>query len=107
MTRHGFVIRLRAEAEAEYRRIHADAWPAVKAQIKRSNINNYSIFLHDGLLFGYFEYGGSDLEADMSTMAADPETQRWWALTEPMQQPLPSRGEGEWWAAMEEVFPLE
>jgi L-rhamnose mutarotase len=107
MTRHGFVIGLRPEAEAEYRELHAKTWPAVKEQIKRSNIRNYSIFLHGNLLFGYFEYGGSDFEADMRAMAADPETQRWWELTESMQQPLPSRHEGEWWAEMEEVFHLD
>jgi L-rhamnose mutarotase len=107
MTRHGFVIGLRPEAEDEYRELHAATWPAVKAQIKRSNITNYSIFLHGGLLFGYFEYVGDDLGADMAAMAEDPETRRWWALTEPMQQPLPSRGAGEWWAAMDEVFHLD
>jgi hypothetical protein len=69
MTRHGFVIGLRPEAEDEYRELHAATWPAVKAQIKRSNITNYSIFLHGGLLFGYFEYVGDDLEADMAAMA--------------------------------------
>jgi L-rhamnose mutarotase len=107
MTRHGFVIGLRPEAEAAYRQLHAETWPAVKAQIKRSNIHNYSIFLHAGLLFGYFEYRGGDLAADMRAMAADPETRRWWTLTEPMQRPLPSRGEGERWAAMDEVFHLD
>jgi L-rhamnose mutarotase len=43
----------------------------------------------------------------MRGMAADPETRRWWALTEPMQQPLATRREGEWWAEMEEVFHLD
>jgi L-rhamnose mutarotase len=31
MTRHGFAIGLRPEAEAEYRQLHAGTWPAVKA----------------------------------------------------------------------------
>jgi L-rhamnose mutarotase len=26
---------------------------------------------------------------------------------EPMQEPLPTRKEGEWWATMEEVFHLD
>ena len=107
MSRHGFVIRLRPGSEAEYRRLHAETWPSVKAQITQSNIHNYSIFLHADLLFGYFEYTGEDLEADMRAMAEDPETQRWWALTEPLQQPLDSRREGEWWAEMDEVFHLD
>ena len=107
MKRYGFVIGLRPEAEAEYRKLHAETWPAVKAQIKRSNIHNYSIFVHGDLLFGYFEYRGSDFEADMRAMADDPETRRWWELTDAMQRPLPTRREGEWWAEMDEVFHLD
>jgi L-rhamnose mutarotase len=40
----------------------------------------------------------------MARMAADPVTQQWWKLTDPCQEPLESRAEGEWWAQMEEVF---
>ncbi len=43
----------------------------------------------------------------MARMAADPKTQEWWAIMKLMQQPLETRGEGEWWAAMEEVFHME
>jgi L-rhamnose mutarotase len=42
----------------------------------------------------------------MAKMAADPETQRWWAICKPCQNPLANRAEGEWWADMEEVFHL-
>ena len=37
-------------------------------------------------------------------MAADPKTQEWWAIHEPMQAPLATRKEGDWWAMAEEVF---
>jgi len=40
----------------------------------------------------------------MAKMAAHPKTQEWWAIMKPMQQPLSTREEGEWWADMEEVF---
>ena len=40
----------------------------------------------------------------MARMAADKTTQKWWALMTAMQNPLPDRSEGEWWATMEEVF---
>jgi L-rhamnose mutarotase len=72
--------------------------------IRRINIRNYSIFRYQQLLFAYFEYVGDDFAADMAQMAADPKTQEWWALCKPMQEPLPDRGEGEWWATMTEVF---
>jgi L-rhamnose mutarotase len=58
----------------------------------------------DGYLFSYFEYDGNSYEADMARMAADPETQRWWDVCKPCQQPLETRAPGEWWANMEEVF---
>jgi len=61
-------------------------------------------YLKDDLLFGYFEYHGTDYAADMARMAADPKTQEWWAIMMPMQKPLETRAPGEWWANMEEVF---
>src|SRR6185295_3437478 len=72
---HASVVRLRPEAEAEYRRIHTDVWPSVLAQIARSHIRDYSIHLHDGLLFARFTYVGEDYAAYMATIAANPETQ--------------------------------
>lgn len=104
MQRYGMLIRLRPEAEAEYRRYHQAVWPEVLATITACNIRNYSIYLRDGLLFGYFEYIGEDYAADMRRMAADPATQRWWAIMQPMQEPVASAAAGEWWAPMDEVF---
>ena len=72
-----------------------------------ANIRNYSIFSFGEQLFAYFEYVGDDFAADMARMAADPETQRWWDVMMPMQQPLDGRAEGEWWASMTEVFHTE
>ena len=109
MKRYGMIIGLRPEKLEEYRHLHAAAWPDVLQRIKQSNIQNYSIYLRrlqDGrhYLFSYFEYTGSDFEADMAAMAADPTTQRWWALCKPCQRPLEDRAPDEWWAGMEEVF---
>jgi L-rhamnose mutarotase len=104
MKRYGSVVRLRREHEDEYIRLHAHVWPSVLERITRSNITNYSIFLRDGCLFSYFEYVGEDFDADMAAMAADPETQRWWALTDPCQERLPTAADGEQWAPMVEVF---
>jgi L-rhamnose mutarotase len=74
------VNRVRPEAEAEYVKYHADVWPGVLEMIRQCNIRNYSIYLKDGFLFSYFEYHGSDFAADMARMAADPTTQKWWAI---------------------------
>lgn len=106
MKRYATVIRLRAEQKAKYKELHANAWPKVLARISASNIRNYSIFLREpeNLMFGYFEYHGDDFDADMAKMAADPVTQEWWEVCKPCQEPLDTKEEGEWWAAMEEVF---
>ena len=109
MTRYGSIIGLRQEKVEEYKALHAAAWPDVLKMIRECGIRNYSIFLRrleDGryYLFSYFEYHGSDFDADMARMAADPTTQDWWKLCKPCQSPLIDRGPEEWWARMEEVF---
>jgi L-rhamnose mutarotase len=71
------------------------------------SIRNYSIYQRYFVLFATFEYWGDDFAADMKEMAADPATQRWWAIMEPMQEPYPDRAPGEWWSRMEEVFHLD
>lgn len=106
MKRYGSIITLKSEKLEEYKRLHAEVWPGVLAKISECNITNYSIFLREpeNILFSYFEYVRDDFDADMTAMAADEETQRWWKVCMPCQEPLESRGEGEWWANMEEVF---
>lgn len=107
MKRYGFVIRLDPHAIERYKAYHRDVWPEILDMIRRCNIRNYSIFLKDDYLFGYYEYHGSDHTADMARMASDPKTQEWWSLMMPMQRPIDTRNEGEWWAEMEEVFHLD
>lgn len=106
MQRKGMVLGLKADKVEAYRRLHAAVWPEILAKISDCNIANYSIYLKEpeNLLFSYFEYHGTDFEADMARMAADPRTQDWWAVCMPCQEPLATRKAGEWWADMEEVF---
>ncbi|KNH04356.1 L-fucose mutarotase, type 2 [Candidatus Burkholderia brachyanthoides] len=109
MQRMGMVIGIEPEKITEYKALHAAPWPAIVERLSRSNITNYSIFLKEpeNLLFGYWEYTGHDFEADMAAIAADPETRRWWALTDPCQRPLASRKPGKHWAMMEGVFHID
>jgi L-rhamnose mutarotase len=107
MKRYGMLIRVKPEKFEEYKKLHAAVWPEVLDMIKQCNISNYSIYHKDGFLFGYLEYTGSDFDEDMARMAADPMTQKWWDICKPCQEPLESRAEGEWWAAMEEVFHID
>ena len=39
----------------------------------------------------------------MAAIAADPQTQRWWELQQPLQRPLGDRAVGEW-LELPEIF---
>ncbi len=104
MKRYGQLIGVKPQDLEAYTQYHAAVWPEILDMIRQCNIRNYSIFLKDHMLFAYFEYVGDDFDGDMAKMAADPKTQEWWDIMMPMQQPIATRAEGEWWATMEEVF---
>ena len=95
MKRIAQTIRLRPEHREEYLELHSAVWPGVEAALHRSNIRNYSIFLHGDVLFAYFEYHGDDSEADMAALEADP-----------CQEPWPDRGGSRQWTALTEVWHL-
>lgn len=110
--RYVWITGLRAEKAECYRKLHSNVWPGVNKMIKKCHIENYSIHEReiDGKLYliSYFEYTGSDFDADMKKMAADPETQRWWKETDPCQSPLPdAAANGKIWADTREVYRLE
>ncbi|MFB7508100.1 L-rhamnose mutarotase [Streptomyces broussonetiae] len=104
MRRVAQVIRIRPELREKYCDLHRDVPQPVLDTLRDCNIGNYSIHLLGDLLFGYFEYHGDDLAADMARMAADEATQSWWRLTAPCQQPVEEAEPGQWWAEMEQVF---
>lgn len=107
--RHGAVIAIPKESIAEYKQLHAATWPGVLRMINKSNIHNYSIYLGEvapeqHYLFAYSEYTGRNFDADMAKMKKDKTTQEWWKHTDPLQRPLPTQKEGEWWGQWQEVF---
>ena len=65
MQRMGQIIGIYPSRIAEYKRLHADVWPAVLARVTACNIRNYSIFLKEpeNFLFAYWEYHGTDFAA--------------------------------------------
>lgn len=104
--RMGRVIGIRPEGIKRYKELHANPWPDTLERLRARNIQNFSIFLREpeNLLFSYWEYTGSDFEKDFAHNASDARTKDWWQLTGPLQRPLDSRADGEWWSPMEEIF---
>ena len=109
MQRMGMVIGVRPEKLDDYKALHAEVWPEMRVLLSKYNIRNYSIYLREpeNLLFGYWEYVGSNYEGDLAALGAEAVTQEWLAVCDPCQLPLPTREKGEWWASMEEIFHLD
>ncbi|NQT26253.1 L-rhamnose mutarotase [candidate division KSB1 bacterium] len=107
--RIGMVIGLQPEMKEAYVLLHKNIWPEVQSKITEGNIRNYAIYLHEldckFYLFSYFEYVGNNFPADMELIDNDPATIAWMKFTDTgCQLPISTRSEGEWWAAMEQVF---
>jgi len=108
------IVKLKRSSLSDYKACHAAVWPAVLQQIKDCNIVDYSIFLDEDTmtLYATMKYTGSDFEADMANMRANPEVQRWWQMTDGMQETLVKGSSGSmdpagWWKPLEEVFRVE
>ncbi|KAF5349504.1 hypothetical protein D9756_009005 [Leucocoprinus leucothites] len=98
------IIKLKPSRVEEYKQIHAAVWPGVLAALKRAHITDYSINHYPPLqlLIATFKYTGNDYAADMAKVAEDPETQKWWALTDGMQESFVDGATGSgkdipWW----------
>ena len=107
--RFGSVVGLNPEKEQYYRILHSGTWQPVLDRLKKSNIENFSIYTTTlngkKYLFSYFEYTGNDYEADMKAISDDPITQRWWKECDPCQIKLPNRlNKDDQWTTMEMVF---
>lgn len=107
--RFAWVTGLKPDMAARYEQLHAHPWLGVNKMIKECHIQDFSIHEReiDGklYLFAYLEYTGTNFDADMARMAADPETQRWWKQTDPCQLPLPdAAAKGKIWSDTKEVY---
>lgn len=103
----GQVGRLRKDKIDEYEKLHSAVWPDVLKTIKECNLNNYSIFLKEDVVFAYFEYDGLDYEADMRHMAEDPVTQKWWSYTKPCFTSYSETSKENFYEDMKSIFYLE
>ena len=54
--RYAFLMRIKPELKAEYKKAHDEIWPDMARAIRKSGIRNYSIYFRDdGTLFAYLE----------------------------------------------------
>ena len=108
----GQIGRLKPECIELYRRLHEQdvytpRWAGVLAKIHDCNMQNYSIFIEDDVVFGYFEYVGENYDADMAKMAADPTTQDWWSHTRPCFTKYKATSPEAFYTDMQQIFFFE
>jgi L-rhamnose mutarotase len=93
---------------ASYRDYHQRVWPEVLDSLRRSGIRDMEIFLLGRRLVMVVETNGADVRQCFAMHAGShPRVAEWEALMTAMQEPVPGRAAGEWWAAMTPVFRLD
>jgi L-rhamnose mutarotase len=105
MQRVCFVLQVKPEKLEEYKQRHRTVWPEMKAALRETGWNNYSLFLRgDGLLVGYLET--DNFERARAGVAEREVNERWQrAMGDFFVQPdgaLPDRA----MRPLEEVFHL-
>jgi L-rhamnose mutarotase len=109
MPSYGLTLLLKDDADVieRYKQHHREAWPEVIARLKEIGITEMKIYLIDRRLFMYMEaVAGFDPDRDFPKLNDLPRYREWDELMSSMQERVPEARDGEWWAAMEEVFDL-
>jgi L-rhamnose mutarotase len=76
MQRICFVLQVKPEKLEEYKERHRTVWPEMKAALRETGWDNYSLFLRgDGLLIGYLET--DNFEHARAGMAKREVNERW------------------------------
>lgn len=108
MKRFGMFVKLKKDKIKEYKKLHSAVWPEVLDKLKQCNFRNYSIYNKDRNLFAYFEYTGSDYNADIEKLLSDPICAKWEKMCDECFEPGKTVGKSkELWVEMEEIFHLD
>jgi L-rhamnose mutarotase len=107
MQRVGFLLKVKPELVAEYRRHHEQVWPDMQEALRRTGWHNYSLFMRpDGLLFGYFEAQES-FAASLDGMSREEVNERWQSFMAPYFEGVAGAHADQMMVELEEVFHLD
>ncbi len=107
MKRVGFLLKVKQDKIAEYKKRHEAVWPEMQDALRRTGWHNYSLYMRDdGLLFGYFEAEES-FQASLDGMDKEAINARWQAFMAPYFEALGDKRADESMAELEEVFHLD
>lgn len=107
MKRIGFLLKVKPEKIAEYKKHHETVWPEMLAALRRHGWHNYSLFMReDGTLFGYFETPASFQDA-LDGMAGEAINARWQEFMAPYFESPDGAHADTMMVELEEVFHLD
>jgi L-rhamnose mutarotase len=90
MQRVGFLLKVKQDKIAEYKKHHEAVWPEMLDALRRTGWRNYSLFMReDGLLFGYFEADDS-FQASREGMSKEAINLKWQEFMAPYFEALGS-----------------
>ena len=105
--RYGMAVKINDEHIEFYKQNHQNVWPEILEELKKIKISNYSIFLKNNYLFGYFEYNGQNFQKDMQEMEKIPIVNKWEKLMINCFEPFPDNKNNNSWVLMDEIFYME
>lgn len=106
MQRICFILRVKPDRLAEYKRAHENVWPEMRAALSRHGWTNYSLFLKDdGLLIGYVET--PDFQKAVAGMQGEEINRRWQAQMKDFFQTLKGSAADTSLELIPEVFHLD
>ncbi|MHB9034869.1 MAG: L-rhamnose mutarotase [Anaerolineae bacterium] len=106
MQRIGFILKVKKDKMAEYKRRHAQVWPDMLQALSETGWHNYTIFMReDGMLFGYLET--DDFAAAKAGMADKEVNARWQKEMADFFESLEGQKPDEAMTPLEEIFHLD
>jgi len=105
MQRVCFLLKVKKDRLAEYKKHHEKVWPEMLAALTETGWHNYSLFLRDdGLLVGYCET--PDFKKAVEGMQSKEVNARWQKMMAPFFEQLGDKKADTSMAPLEEVFHL-
>lgn len=104
MKRFIMYSKLKPEKIDDYVKMHAEPWPELLELLSSCNITNYSISIRGDELYTYYEYVGTDYEADTQRMDNDEIMLKWRSMSKPC---FLYHEQGKYYEDLKEIFYLK
>ncbi|MCX8014069.1 MAG: L-rhamnose mutarotase [Rectinema sp.] len=104
MKRIAFIMQLKPGAQEEYKRRHDQIWPELKAELRKSGISDYSIYLdHETLRLFAIQRLADDETSGL--LPQSPIVREWWEMMKDLMETNPDNSPKIW--PLTEMFHMD